>query len=309
MEFSNEIRTVYLLNRAGNWEEFREAVRTFNAISQNIVYADRFGNIGMQDTSLYDWQGTVPFEELPYVLNPDEGHVSSANNRTVGEAYPHYIGTWFSLPSRVDRIREMLNEKAQLNSDDFRRMLRDQTSPWAREMTQTYLSVLDEKTEGTYEKARKILASWDFNLTVTSSATLIFETMWLELQRVLFHDELGDELFPLMLQNNSIPRHLVNRIRMTGTSLWCDDVTTEGKTETFSDNILSAFRQTVDTLISNHGEDMDQWSWGKVHRVVFMHPLGSVNLVEKLFRVNRGPYPVGGSFHTVSPYAYPMRTP
>ena len=83
-EFSNELRTCHLLNRAGNWEDFRDAVNTFTSISQNIVYADRFGNIGLQtsagvpirngggilvypgDTSLYDWIGLVPFEELPY---------------------------------------------------------------------------------------------------------------------------------------------------------------------------------------------------------------------------------------------------
>jgi len=87
-EFSNELRTVHLLNRAANWEDFRNAVKSFNSVSQNIVYADRFGNIGLQtaagvpirhsggilvypgDTSLYDWQGAVPFEELPYSYNP-----------------------------------------------------------------------------------------------------------------------------------------------------------------------------------------------------------------------------------------------
>jgi len=100
-EMSNEVRTVYLLNRAGNWEEFRDALKTFTSVSQNAVYADRFGNIGLQtaagvpirhsggilvypgDTSLYDWQGVVPFEDLPYSFNPESGYVSSANNKTV----------------------------------------------------------------------------------------------------------------------------------------------------------------------------------------------------------------------------------
>ena len=322
-EFSNEIRTVYLLNRAGNWQEFRDAVSTFNSISQNIVYADRFGNIGLQtaagiplrpepgimvypgDTSLYDWTGIVPFEELPHELNPERGHVSSANNRTVGEEYPHYIGTWFSLPSRIDRIRELLDGKEKLNSDDFMRMLRDQTSPWARDMTATYLAALSGKTEGTYEMARETLEKWDFHLSETSPATLLFETMWPELKRVVFEDELGEEHYPLLVQNDIITRHFFNRIRVTGYSLWCDDTRTPDKTETFSDNILQAFRSTVDTLAALHGTDISSWEWGKVHQVSFMHPLGSVELVEKLFRVNRGPFPVGGSFHTVSPYSYP----
>jgi len=145
-EFSNEVRSVHLLNRAENWEDFRNAVRTFNSVNQNIVYADRFGNIGLQtsagipirkeggipvypgDTSLYDWQGQVPFEELPFSYNPECGYVSSANNKTVDESYPYYIGSWFSLPNRIGRIREMLEEKEVLGTDDFKRMLRDQHS-------------------------------------------------------------------------------------------------------------------------------------------------------------------------------------
>jgi len=322
-EFSNEIRTVYLLNRAGNWQEFRDAVRTFTSISQNIIYADRFGNIGLQtaagipirqeggtllypgDTSAYDWKGTVPFEELPFSYNPENGQLSSANNMTVGEEYPYYIGTWFSLPSRIDRIREMLGEKEKLGTADFKRMLRDQTSPFALSMTKTYLEALPPTMEGIYGEALGYLDEWDGHLHVSSAPALIFEMMWLELNRAMFHDELGDEIYPLMLQNNIIARHLINRVRVTGESVWCDNILTPDKKETFSDNILTAFYQTVDTLATLYGNDLSQWRWGTVHKVAFMHPLGSVKLVEKLFKVNRGPYSVGGSFHTVSPYSYP----
>jgi penicillin amidase len=323
-EFSNEVRTVYLLNRAGNWQEFREAVSTFNSISQNIVYADRFGNIGLQtaagvpvrreggilvypgDTTKYDWLGMVPFEELPYTYNPECGYVSSANNRTVGEDYPYYIGAWFSLPSRIDRIREMLEEKEKMGIADFQRMLRDQTSPFAEQMTGVYLEALKGKTDGIYHQANGILEHWDHNLEVSSPATLIYEWMWLELNRAMFHDELGDELYPLMLQNNIIPCHLINRVKATGNSIWCDDVGTPDQKETFADNIVSAFHQTIDTLATMYGQDPSLWKWGDLHKVAFMHPLGGVSLVEKLFRVNRGPYPIGGSFHTVSPFSYPI---
>src|SRR5690606_26485621 len=81
-EFSNELRTVYKLNRASDWQSFRDAVKSFISVSQNMVYADVAGNIGLQtaagipvreepgfrifagDTSLYDWKGMIPFEEL-----------------------------------------------------------------------------------------------------------------------------------------------------------------------------------------------------------------------------------------------------
>ncbi len=323
-EFSNELRTVHLLNRAANWEDFRNAVSTFTSISQNIVYADRSGNIGLQtsagvpirneggilvypgDTTWSDWIGQVPFEELPYTFNPECGYVSSANNRTVGDDYPYYIGTWFTLPNRIERIREMLEEQPEHGIDDFQRMLRDQTSHFAKKMTPLYLKVLEGNTQGVYRSALAQLEIWDYNMEATSSAAMIFEIMWLELNRVIFSDELGEDLYPLMLSNNIIPQNLIERLRITGESLWCDDITTEGITETFSDNIESAFIYAVDTIVALYGADPRNWEWGDLHKVSLMHPLGSVNIVAKLFGVNRGPYPIGGSSHTVCPYSYPL---
>ena len=323
-EYSNEVRSIHLLNRAGNWTEFRDAVTTLNSVNQNIVYADRFGNIGLQtsagipirreggilvypgDTSLYDWMGQIPFEELPFTYNPECGYVSSANNKTVNEDYPYYIGSWFSLPNRIGRIREMLEETEVLGTDDFKRMLRDQTSHLALKMTPIYLEALEDLVEEVEAEAYQQLASWDYDMKSSSPAALIFEIMWLELTRAMFHDELGDKLYPLMMSNNIIPRNLVNRVRITGASGWCDDVNTPDQIETFHDNIRTAFRQTVDTLSSMYGEDPAAWEWGKLHKVALIHPMGSVNIVDKLFRVNRGPYSIGGSYHTVCPYSYPI---
>ncbi len=39
------------------------------------------------------------------------------------------------------------------------------------------------------------------------------------------------------------------------------------------------------------------------------HPLAKVKVLDKLFRLNRGPFGVGGSYHTVSPYKYPLSEP
>lgn len=323
-EFSNELRTVHLLNRGANWEDFRNAVSTFTSISQNIIYADRSGNIGLQtsagvpirngggilvypgDTTWSDWIGQVPFEELPYSFNPECGYVSSANNRTVGDDYPYYIGTWFSLPNRIERIREMLESQPEYGVDDFKRMLRDQTSHFAKKMTPLYLEVLEGNTLGVYRSALAQLEIWDYNMEATSSAAMIFEIMWLELNRSMFSDELGEDLYPLMLSQNIIPRNLIDRVRITGESVWCDDISTEGITETFHDNIETAFANAVDTIAALYGSDPRNWEWGDLHKVSLMHPLGSVAIVDKLFGVNRGPYPIGGSFHTVCPYSYPL---
>jgi penicillin amidase len=54
---------------------------------------------------------------------------------------------------------------------------------------------------------------------------------------------------------------------------------------------------------------MNDWHWGKIHTLTLEHPLGSVKILDLLFNFNRGPYEVGGSFHTVSPYSYKFNAP
>jgi penicillin amidase len=320
-EPSDEYRSVHMLARAGNWEEFREALSTFY-VGQNCVYADRHGNIGMQavaaipirkgagifvypgDTSLYDWTGIVPFEELPSAFNPGCGYVSSANNRTVGDEYPYYIGTWYGQPNRIDRIREMLDAQEKHGIEDFKRMLRDQHSHLARKMTPVYIEALEGHQEGMYEQAFQELRQWDYDLAAGSSAAMIFEMTWIELHRALLQDELGEDMD--LLLGNSMNRNLMNRIRVAGSSAWCDDVSTPDQVESFQDNIRSAFHNAVDTIASLFGEDPAAWQWGNLHKVALIHPMGEVEIVDRLFHVNKGPYPIGGSYHTVCPYSYPV---
>ncbi|MBN2774889.1 MAG: penicillin acylase family protein, partial [Prolixibacteraceae bacterium] len=183
-EMSNEIRTVFKLNRAHNWSDFRDAVKTFKSVSQNIVYGDVLGNIGLQtsagvpirkgngiqvypgDTDEYDWQGLVPFEQLPYEFNPERGYVSSANNKTVPEDYPYYISHWFATPDRINRIREMLEAKEKLGIPDFQAMQSDFNSALVDRMMPHFLPALEncsdmnETEKAAYEKIK----TWDGNL-------------------------------------------------------------------------------------------------------------------------------------------------
>ena len=323
-DYSNELRSVHLFNRASNWEEFRDAAKTFIAVSQNIVYADKQGNIGLQaaggvpiregdhvmiypgDTTQYDWTGLVPFEELPYSFNPENGMVSSANNKTAGDDYPHYIGTWFSLPNRICRIREMLEAKEKHSIESFMDMHADQLSAFARRLTPVYLDVLTGKVEGAAEEALEMLRTWDYQMDKVLAAPLIYEQMFAELIEVIYKDELGEEVFPQIKGNNILARYHIYTLAETLESAWCDDVNTPDVTEGFSDNIIKAFEATVDTLVKMAGDDVHAWRYGDIHILTIEHPMGGVDIVKKLFDPNLGPHAVGGSFHTVAPFSYPV---
>lgn len=115
-----------------------------------------------------DWKGYVPFEQMPSILNPESGTVSSANNRTVSDDYPYYISHSFDLPYRINRIRQMLSEKTILGVEDFKTMLADQHSDYAR-LVVPYILRLTDRQEGltTLElQALDAIKDWDESYSV-----------------------------------------------------------------------------------------------------------------------------------------------
>jgi penicillin amidase len=327
-ESSNELRAIYLLNRAKNWQDFRDAVKTFIAVSQNIVYADAAGNIGLQscvgipirktngsfvvpgDTDEYDWTGIVPFEELPYSFNPGNGHVSSANNKIANDDYPYYVSYWFFMPDRIDRIREMLEEKTKLSIEDFKNMQGDFKSKHVERYLADIVEIVGQmKDLNTLEKqALQQLSQWDGVLSTESTAATIFEYLYIMMVKNLVKDELGEELYREYLGNRTLVCNLVANIWKNKNSDWCDDINTETR-ETFGQWVRTSFRETIGKLQADLGDNPANWQWGKIHQLVLGHPLARVKLLDKLFHFNRGSFGVGGSFHTVCPYGYSLRTP
>jgi penicillin amidase len=322
-EMSNEIRSVFLLNRANNWYDFRDAVKTFISTSQNIVYADVAGNIGLQcsagvpiragsgiqfypgDSSKYDWTGLVPFEELPFEFNPERGYVSSANNKTVPDDYPYYISHWFATSDRIDRIREMLDEKQLLGSEDFEAMHRDVKSKKAENMTPVFTAALKSESDlNAFEKeALKKLEEWNFELTRESVAASVFEILYRKVCENLIQDDLTPELFTALKGQQILLENLVINILPEKSSEWIDDKTTP-EIETFNDIVMRSFKETVADLTSELGNNMDDWRWGKIHTFTLGHPLGVVSILDKAFNLNKGPFETPGSYHTVMPYSY-----
>jgi penicillin amidase len=328
-EKSNEMRSVYLINRANNWDDFRNAFTTFTSISQNIVYADKKGNIGLyccagvpirkRDkiwavlpgwTDEYDWKGMVPFDQLPYEYNPTRGYVSSANNRTVDSTYPFHIGTWYDIPYRMDRIREMLDEQSSFSTDDFRRIQNDQHSLFSSLFVTTLLPLLEGKP-GWSELEKTVLDSldaWDFNLSTESPEAAIAEVWAYQFLISTYKDELGDELFQRFLNTAHFSRIAMYYLLIHKNSVWLDNILT-GKKESLADIASESFHNTIDTMITQFGMDLSKWKWGDIHQITLTHPIAKVKLLDMIFGLNRGPYRVGGSFHTISPYKYPYFKP
>jgi penicillin G amidase len=317
---SDEIRSVCLLNRANGWKDFRSALKTFRSISQNFVYADTEGNIGLNtgggiairkgngnfirngETDEYDWKGYVPFEQLPFSYNPEIGYVSSANNKTVSDDYPYYISSDFALPYRINRIRQMLDERKVFGIEDFKRMILDQHSNYAALLTPFILKLNDRKNELTTAEtgALSTLAGWDYDMNASLTAPSIFEFFRISFIDNLLADELGDLYSQLFI---TVREYYIYRILKTGPDDWVDNINTPQK-ETLDDIILKSFKDCISSLSQQYGEDQSKWNWGRIHKITIQHPLGSVKILDRIFGFNSDEAGIGGSNHTVCPYSY-----
>ncbi|HBQ84511.1 MAG TPA: hypothetical protein DD745_16800 [Bacteroidales bacterium] len=320
-DMSDELKAVFLLNRAKDWEEFRTALSFFRSISQNFAYADVDGNIGLNtgggipvrkgygsiirngETDEFDWKGYVPFYQLPTSFNPETGYVSSANNKTVSEEYPYYISFRFYAPYRIGRIREMLDEKEKLGIDDFKRMITDQHSSYAALLTPHILKLKDKQSSMTpvESTALDLLVKWDYNMSADLAAPSIFEFF----RRNLSENLLGDELGELYTQlPGAINDYYIYKVLQPNVQdEWIDNISTSAK-ETLEDIIQKSFTDCIRALSDSCGTDISNWTWGRMHTITLEHPMSKVKILDKLFGLNSDTYSVGGSNHTVCPYTY-----
>ncbi len=326
---SDEFRTIYLLNNANNWSDFKEAIRSFGAVSQNINYADVEGNIGLYCaagipirksqtpytvspgwTDSTEWQGYVPFEALPFEYNPESGYVASANNKTVAN-YPYYIGNWFAPEYRISRIRELLEVENKITPNYMEGIITDFHSNLAEEIVPTIITVLQShKTElsTTEKESIQLLSSWNYDMSTESAAALIYNQTIVSFLEVVLKDELGDSLFTEMAGNNMLATSIFDIAWFHTDWPFHDNISTE-KHENLEDNILLAFKSSIVQLTKDIGTDPNAWQWGKNHQLTLEHPLGKVAIVDLLFNYNKGPYEMGGSKNTVAPFHYQFDNP
>ncbi len=297
---------------AQNWEEFREAARHWSVPAQNIVYADVDGNIAYQtpgnipirkagDGSLpvpgwnseYDWTGFIPFEELPYVLNPQSGYIATANNQASPRDYPYLITSEWDHGQRAARIVDLLaNAPGKIDIAYIQQMHGDAKSLNAEVLVPILLTVeLDSELAATRDQ---YLSTWDYQGRPDSVATTLFNAFWWGLLANTFNDDLPPAFWP---GGGSRWIEVMRNLVQQPDNPWWDDKNTTDQVETRDDIFAASFAEAVNCqmCIEQFGKDLSQWKWGQIHTATFFNEtLGTsgIGLIEDLF--NRGPYATGG---------------
>jgi penicillin amidase len=299
------------MNGAADLDQFKQALRKNYAPMQNVVMADADGNIAYQAAGVapkrilhqglygvapapgwerqYDWNGYVPFEQLPASNNPEQGWIATANQRIIAANDPNPLTGDWELPTRYDRIVELIKSKNIHSLGDMKTMHGDTLSLGATPLLELFKS--SSSTHPLAAKAMEISKEFDGNMKVDSAAALIFNAWADQLTRNLFN-RLG-----YLFTENYGARHyrapLLNQVKNPN-SPWCDDPKTE-QVETCQESSNKALDKALEYLSKEYGDDPKSWTWGKAHIAISEHrPFSKVPLLGDLFNI-KTPFP-GDSF-------------
>lgn len=278
---SNGIKTFYELNRATDYESFKQALIHFKGPAQNFVFASNSGDIAMYISGYYpnkwegqgryimdgskavnDWPERIPFEHNPHMLNPERGFVSSANQRSTSADYPYWIQDQQAPFSRGKRINEQLAQLKQATPQDFINLQMDKYNYRAA----TLLSEMIKRTTNTNMSAlMDSLENWDY----MHDAHKVVPSLWQAWSSNFYQGLLADEIGKYNMYNPSYET-ILDLILAGENAPWFDNINTE-KEESLEDILNASWDKSLEYLTKRFGDDPTQWQWGKYNEVNIKH--------------------------------------
>lgn len=264
------------LSRTKNWTEFRNAAAQYKVPSENLVYADKAGNIGWiasgraplrkgwdglfpvpGDSGDYEWTGFLPIDQHPQEYNPPRHWIATANHNILPSGYKHMLSYEWASPFRYLRLAEMLGTaQRKFSVTDFEKMQLDVTSHVARRFQDLLRKHLSRAT-GEFRAACERMLRWDARMAVDSSEATLFAVWFARLPAELDSSPLATRM------NADVALRFAETAPIT----------------TFQ----RAWQNAMNELKRGMGPDPLQWQWGKLHRIRFEHPLRVPRQYEDLF--------------------------
>jgi penicillin G amidase len=298
MEHMDDIRASVAVTRAKDWADFRTALRDWAVAIFNFVYADVNGHIGYQmagripirgrvvpgfrdaNAAADQWQGYIPYDEMPRMYDPPSGYVASANQRIVPDDSPQPIYGAYSQGHRGVRLEQALGGKATQDHAANVRLQNDVKNCRAERLCPHIIRHLASSTEQASAKLKRVLGDWDYRYTLTSLAPTLFEAFMALWQREVISQHLDERLLDLTHQQTGLGASLLEDPSI----VYFADGTTP--------HVVAVAQRTLDTLHSRLGDDDAAWQWGRLHQAHWHHPLG-----DAAFDI--GPSEVDGGSHTL----------
>ncbi len=286
--FKTAIGQVYKANKAETLEELREAW-VHIPIAQNITAADKKGNIAFFSTGAipvrehhrgtfaapgwlakYEWNGWTTAEDMPNSFNPEQGFFANTNNKVVDPFVHQPLFHVDTAPSyRFDRVVVRIKEKMLHDQASIKDIQTDNKVLRAKVVLPHIINDLKKIKEmsSTEQAALKELENWQYFSDAKSSGAAIFFSVYRESIIQALSNKTTEPVIHAFLKQ----RYSTNTVDIwfedSRNIVW-DDFSTK-KQETRSDILHAAFKTAVNKLVSELGDNVNEWNWGHFH---YLHP-------------------------------------
>lgn len=298
------------MDQAKTWEEFRAACAYSRAPSENMVWADRHGNIGWQAVGIvplrpnwngllpvpgdgrFEWDGYLPIPALPHLSNPPTGFLATANQENLPHGYPYPISYLWEEPYRFSRVSEVLNTGRRMTIVDMMQLQNDELSIPARTLVPLLRDLRSEKP--LVQAALEKLAAWNYVLDKDSVEAGIYAA-WQQQLWESFRDHHVPESLRSVFSRMALQR-LIDSLLAPDGRYGADPLAGRDRF------LLESFEQGIQELVERFGPDMNKWTYGQeqYHHITIRHMLSDAIKPEYRKRFDVGPVARGGDGFTVN---------
>ena len=294
------------IDRAANWAEFTAALSRF-PLGANFTYADIDGNIGYHVTGklpkrvgysgdlpvdgssgAFDWDGFIPFDQLPSAYNPPSGVIATSNQDPFPANYPYPVNGNFAPPDRAQQVRALLSARKGWKPAEMLTVQKDVYSAFGKFLAAQLIAAYEKRhtRNPSLDEASAVLRAWNGQMEKDQAAPLIADLGFQHVRSTLADIASGGQGqgYDFPMATAAIQKLLTERPKG-----WVPD---------YDSMLLQAFVDAVDEGRRMQGREIRKWVYGKYLNITVDNPvIHHVPWVGKYFDL--GPLPMSGSGTTV----------
>ncbi len=293
------------LDAAKNWEEFRAALQSYPGPAQNFVYADESGNIGYQATGRlpvrrnfngdvpvdgssgdYEWDGYIPFDQLPSFYNPAGGIIATANQNPFPENYPYRVHGNFASQYRSGQIRRRLSERQGWKPDEMIALEKDVYSPMLHRLAGPFAHAAATQANGDLKDAADLLRAWNGQMEKGIPAPMVASLAYQKLRQALA-ERAAPGKSPRY--DSAMAGEVIEQLLAKRPAAWFKD---------WNQVLAKALADGIEEGRKSQGRNVKAWDYGVFNELDLKNPVaGQIFWVGKYFNI--GPIPMSGSSSSI----------
>ncbi|MGO9293653.1 MAG: penicillin acylase family protein [Streptosporangiaceae bacterium] len=318
---SPDVAVLLAINTASSFAQFRAALASWRAPTQNFVYADDRGNIGaisagycplvrhgqpwlpLSGTGADDVAGVIPYTAIPQVYDPPGHVVATANQRPVSGSYPYFIGTTandFDPGYRASEEYAYLTAHSGMRPASFAALQTSLTDRLAVRIVPRLLAALRQPPlAGQQRQAVQLMAGWNESMTAGSAAASLWWTFWGDYLSAVFrpwwsarHVPVGTDRHGLSVSADQASLDQVLEAWTLHDQRNPAFTPPGGPARDAAAAMRAAFAAAVGHLHARLGGSPGSWAWGRLHSRQFP-------ALTQAAALGYGPRPAGGDPFTV----------